>query len=203
MGKKAVEPNIVASVFSPVSFATPELEQDRTQHCQLFLRARTPTWYRDNFALSWPNTSCESQVSASESKEIHIPSLRSKCPAAYSGVRGQAAVVLFLCSELNIQDILRESPHLVKIVLSSVPPTLWLPGSKPSDEQLQRQIQTPRPLKPLYTTVDLKPPPIFITNLKLLRGKLLFLRIMETLLNIHKVLGPAASTLASTANPHL
>jgi len=31
-------------------------------------------------------------------------------------------VVLFLCSELNMQDILRESPHLVKIVLCSVYP---------------------------------------------------------------------------------
>lgn len=111
MGRKAVEPNIVASVFSPDLFATQELEQDSTQCCQLFPRAHLPeVGINVPFALSWLNTSCGSQVNAFGSKEIHIPSLRSKGPAGYSGVRGQATAVLFLCSELNVQDI---DSHLI------------------------------------------------------------------------------------------
>lgn len=100
---RAVRTDTAASVFGPDLLAALEFEQVSTQHCWLFLRARTSTWCRDKLALSWVNASGGRQINAL----VHIPRPRSTGPAGYSGVRGQATVVLFLCYELSIQDILR------------------------------------------------------------------------------------------------
>lgn len=70
---RAVRTDTAASVFGPDLLAALELEQVSTQHCWLFLRARTSTWCRDKLALSWVNASGRRQINALETKKSTSP----------------------------------------------------------------------------------------------------------------------------------